>query len=1678
MSKYAIIVLACVMGAVSHSYASPANPEPVAVIQPDGSAFLGTIRGDEFQNWVETTDGSSVVVSERTGFWEYAREDPAGMPAPSGVAVVEGGVPPPFRKRIRPPKNTDFEKDFRRYLRKTRTGRMRVAAGVWDPVPVSGQKKFLLILVNFTDATLTTTADEWYDAILDTADGIKSVARYYLDNSFQDLVLVPAAHNQTGNPPGVITVGLEMPHPDYAGSFNYAMEKAWLGPALESAWDAVDFDELDGNSDGSLDPDELIIYFIPAGYEASGTTKRPSIWAHAWGSRATDPVYAGTKILSAWATSGELNNTSEMHPMGVIAHELGHQMCGLPDLYDTAQVNGAMGYFSLMATGSWGADTGEAGGTTPVNLDAWSRMYVGWCDPVAPLGDPQVLSLETPLSSPHEAVLLVDSLYSTTEYFLAENRWCTGWDRGLKRIGDDFSGGLLITHIDTTVGSPGANDINRWTESGHQGVLPVQAATTLCDMILSTCRGDQTTLFYAGNNNRFNPYSSPNSAFYDGSPSGFGLVDISEYGETMSFTYMKNMYRFIKVSSSPPGATIVPDPADEYGNGTSQTDFMRYYNPDTVVSLTAPDTHNGDDFMWWQVNGRVQPENPITIHLDDDYTLSAVYGYIPSLPYTEDFTDMSPRSPPEYWSFYSSDATNGRIAVSGGRLRMDVSSGAQYNLNEAVLTLALEDAAGVQLSFFQADSNDEETELPAFFNGHANGDGVAVSNDGTRWYTIVTAAELDSPGRTYYIDLDGKLSAVRTIDPSFGYTDTFKIKFQQYDNLPWDTDGREWDDIEVREVNTVLTHFEFDEIASPVTARSPFAVTITAKNSADERIMTYDGFAALSASNTDGAQIVEPVATTVFENGRWTGKMTLYEVGENTVLSAEDEDVSGSSNAFAVIAEQGCIPTGVDDTCDGVDDDCDGETDEHFEETPTLCGRGACASHGRLICSKGEIVDTCVGGSPEEEICDAVDNDCDGIVDNGGICLQNYYCDNDADTYYSRKPTDVCGTYKCIPEECNEKPGDDCDDDDLSVFPGAAEICENGIDEDCDGGDEVCECRSDEDCGPDRVCDEAAGYVCRRVFNVHLTTGGACEGTIIAAPQPYQSTVYQEGTSVLLFAVPENDSNCLFAGWGYDMGGFENPGTITIDNNKTVAALFSKVAEMDGGMKRISHIDPAGLPGTQNRPAEILYGMYDIRIEAEKNSGTAAVKIYLPGPAPAGYTWYTYTTKYGWIDFNSGTPSEGETQGAVFSADRKVVTVYVTDNGDYDDDPALRIIRNISGLGIACFDDDNCTDDGLFCNGPEVCIDHACVSLGDPCATTDAVCDEARATCTEETTTTTGSTGGGGGGGGGGSSRKPVLSLPHSIDLGFEKSQERFFIKNTSGYGALQWTIGDIQYMVGSGWITAVKHVSGATTDVSPVDVSVSRNGLDPGTYRADIPVSSNGGSGKVRISMKVAEEYYQPTPGLYVDNESIVFGWEDTVKTFTVENRGYETMAWGLQISYDNATGWLYTDADSGTLALGDGKTVKVGIDRQDLPEGVYTGVITVFTPGRFSQVRVRAGVPGMQGILDTDRGMKFFFRRDKTQDTLTLRNNGSEGFPWHIESIEYGWLTPSGDVGWLDTSPAEGYLEAHAEQKLTLSIKREKKMAAGFYVARITVSDHLGMKKKVWVIMRVPLTPVSAAE
>ena len=142
--------------------------------------------------------------------------------------------------------------------------------------------------------------------------------------------------------------------------------------------------------------------------------------------------------------------------------------------------------------------------------------------------------------------------------------------------------------------------------------------------------------------------------------------------------------------------------------------------------------------------------------------------------------------------------------------------------------------------------------------------------------------------------------------------------------------------------------------------------------------------------------------------------------------------------------------------CNGRDDDCDDAVDEDVT-TPYYAdadgdGFGDPASVAEQCAPSEGYVDrgtdcddddaTVFPGA--EELCDGVDNDCDGTVDDG--VSETWYADADEDGHGDA----ASAMFVCEKPEGAVASSDDCDDGDAEAFPGGDEVCDSA-DNDCDG---------------------------------------------------------------------------------------------------------------------------------------------------------------------------------------------------------------------------------------------------------------------------------------------------------------------------------------------------------------------------------------------------------------------------------------------------------------------------------------------------------------------------------------------------------------------------------------------------------------------------------------------------
>ncbi len=188
---------------------------------------------------------------------------------------------------------------------------------------------------------------------------------------------------------------------------------------------------------------------------------------------------------------------------------------------------------------------------------------------------------------------------------------------------------------------------------------------------------------------------------------------------------------------------------------------------------------------------------------------------------------------------------------------------------------------------------------------------------------------------------------------------------------------------------------------------------------------------------------------------------------ELTILTACEQPIGYVANDLDCNDNNSLIHPGAQEICNDLDDDCDGLIDQ---DDPSVQGAQvwfldadadgygslsstilSCAQPNGYVANDLDCNDGNVLVNPAaQEICNNLDDDCDGLIDTADpdlISEQVWYLDADNDGY---------GTPMTISTLCNRPTGYvdnnlDCNDNDAAVNPQATEICNNNIDDDCNG---------------------------------------------------------------------------------------------------------------------------------------------------------------------------------------------------------------------------------------------------------------------------------------------------------------------------------------------------------------------------------------------------------------------------------------------------------------------------------------------------------------------------------------------------------------------------------------------------------------------------------------------------
>ena len=535
------LLLAMMVVTTLQGWARPGWQKPLAVPQPDGTTVTLLMHGDEFMNFMTTTDGYTVVKGA-DGYYHYADKVDGRLVA-TGVIARDAADRTDSQQQflamrqryVQPemtPSQIQLKEDASRLYTADTWGSRKSPAKVLGGRIDYSKFKGLVLLVEFTDRQflredalafyqdLTSKKDMkgYYDASGEHYTEIDgSVRDYFYQNSME-------MFDPTFDVVGPVSIPFSSTYAEKDKNVYTILKEA-----LAAANDQVNYRIYDLDNNGYVD----MVYFIFAGYGSyiQGNNEN-YIWPHAsdltWYSR-----YQGLRFdgmgFSRYACSVEIADQESMADVhqkldgiGTMCHEFGHVL-GLADHYDTDyEKNGQAEH-----PGPWDIMAGGAdynGGYTPAGYNAYERYSLGFA-PLQTIDVAGQYELE-PFNTSNQFYRIATG--AKKEHFYVENRQKTGWDRFLP------GHGLLVWRVDSTdsnaweantvnanashmyyellkarpekdmgtsyVPFPGAGSVTDLTHDGNPALLTWAGAEAVVDLFDIREGTDGTIFFNAGKN--------------------------------------------------------------------------------------------------------------------------------------------------------------------------------------------------------------------------------------------------------------------------------------------------------------------------------------------------------------------------------------------------------------------------------------------------------------------------------------------------------------------------------------------------------------------------------------------------------------------------------------------------------------------------------------------------------------------------------------------------------------------------------------------------------------------------------------------------------------------------------------------------------------------------------------------------------------------------------------------------------------------------------------------------------------------------------------------------------------------------------------------------------------------------------------------------------------------------
>jgi hypothetical protein len=315
--------------------------------------------------------------------------------------------------------------------------------------------------------------------------------------------------------------------------------------------------------------------------------------------------------------------------------------------------------------------------------------------------------------------------------------------------------------------------------------------------------------------------------------------------------------------------------------------------------------------------------------------------------------------------------------------------------------------------------------------------------------------------------------------------------------------------------------------------------------------------------------------------------------------------------------------------------------------------------------------------------------------------------------------------------------------------------------------------------------------------------------------------------------------------------------------------------------------------------------------------------------------------------------------------------------------------------------------------------------------------------------------------------------IPAALSFGADTTVQAFTITNT-GVGTLSWTIDKaaVNYEQGVDWIFDITPASGETGgEQDTVTVTINRAGLEPGTYTATIPVSSNGGNKTLSVSMEVAAE---ENPRMNVNPGVLYLNSTESEGTIDITNSGTGTLVWKFgspEYVSSNGIDWISSVSPASGATSQEKVSVIITVNRDKLRGGIYIARI----PLSSNAENLRNSTIGVVMFVARDSQQYpqikvdpfiLFLKKSDVQKIFTISNTGTGTLVWQLGAVKYqqekqGWIT--------GVFPLSGETTTEAA---TISVNADTSLLkqGGLYGATIPVISN-GGNRNVFIYIWVPL-------